>query len=286
VIPNNLPFLKNLPPRTLGALQQAINVCSKQMGMPPDWVQRWVAFTIVADALSDATVDGASLFELKGGAAIELRLRSNSAWTPRASKDLDTTYRGAFDQIDAAVRSALAEDYQGFSFRLQDDGEFPRHRRYIVSVSYQGSSFSRVKLEVSAYEGILRPTELVSAPSLQGFGFEGPDVLPCLPLTKQIAQKLHAVTEMPEAGRRNDRFRDLVDVVLLSTLEPASPILREVCEETFSARSKHAWPPSVTAHDHWVEPLERMAVDLGLGVRDAEAIVAYVEEYVTAIAGS
>jgi hypothetical protein len=288
MIPDHLPFLRHLPPRTLRALQQAINVCSRQAGLPPDWVQRWVAFTIVADALTQTRGDGVSAFELKGGAAIELRLRSpDSPYSPRASKDLDATFRGAFADIDAAVRSALTGEHQGFTFRVQEDGELPRHmRRYVVSVSYLGASFSRVKLEVSAYEGVLRTAEAVPAPSLRGFGLDGPAVLPCLPLTKQIAQKLHAVTELPADGRRNDRFRDLIDLVLLSSLVPASVTLREVCEETFSVREQHRWPPSVVAHSHWIEPLERMAAEIGLSMLDAQAIVIHVANYVRAIAAA
>jgi hypothetical protein len=288
MIPSDPPFLKNLPPRTLQALQQAINVCGRQIGMTPDWVQRWIAFTIVADALTQNAPDGVSLFELKGGAAIELRLRApNSPHTPRASKDLDATFRGAFDGIEAAVRSALAGERQGFTFRVQEDGDLPRYmRRYVVAVSYQGASFSRVKLEVSAYEGVLRSAEAVSGPSLRGFGIETSEVLPCLPLSKQIAQKLHAVTEVPVAGRTNDRFRDLVDLVMLSGLMPACAELREVCEETFAVRGAHYWPPSVIAQAHWTDPLERMAREIGLPMTDPLAIVAHVQAYINAIAAA
>ena len=40
--------------------------------------------------------EGISRFELKGGAAIELRLRQEEKGPrPRASKDLDATFRGS-----------------------------------------------------------------------------------------------------------------------------------------------------------------------------------------------
>ena len=68
------PLLKNLPPRTASALGQAINRCAAELGVGPDWVQRWIGFTVVADALARYAPDGQPAFEMKGGAAIELRL--------------------------------------------------------------------------------------------------------------------------------------------------------------------------------------------------------------------
>jgi hypothetical protein len=256
--------------------------------MPPDWVQRWLAFTLVADALTQRLVEGPSRFELKGGAAIELRLRQQAPGpTPRASKDLDATFRGALDEIELEVRTALGSERQGFTFRVINDGETPRHmRRFEVAVSYRSRAFSRVKLEISAYEGKLRDPEHVPAPSLVGFGLVGPDSFPCLPLSKQVAQKLHAVTEPTEPGRMNDRFRDLVDLVMLSSLLPPSPALREICEETFLVRAKHGWPPAIVAHDYWAEPLARLARNLGLSVVEAADIANHVSAYVEAIAAA
>jgi hypothetical protein len=128
------PLLNTLPPSTQRALQQAINACGRQLNRPPDRVQRWVSFTIVADALTKRTRDGEMMFHLKGGAAIELRLGQAGSRTPRVSKDLDATYH---DQ--------------------------------------------------------------------SAFGLTAAAAFPCIPLRKQIAQKLHAVTEIPDSGEPNQR---------------------------------------------------------------------------------
>ena len=69
------PLLKNLPPRTARALVQAVNRCGEELNIGSDWVQRWIGFTVVADALTRYALGGEPAFELKGGAAIELRLR-------------------------------------------------------------------------------------------------------------------------------------------------------------------------------------------------------------------
>lgn len=295
------PLLNNLPPKTAQALTQAINKCGRELGMGQEWVQRWVAFTIVADALASYAPDGEPAFHFKGGAAIELRMRQlrktsdpePGGFRPRATKDLDATYRGALQDLEAAVRAALAEPRHNFAFRVEvETPDAPHMRRFSIRVSYREERFGRVvekpfsnvQLEVSIYEGTPRPPEMVPAFSLQPFGLEGPESLPCIPLTKQIAQKLHAVTDPPADGRTNDRFRDLLDIVMLSALVPASPELREVCEETFAVRQRHRWPPEVVLYPHWRDPMEQRAREMGLDPQSADDIVAHVVEYIRDIA--
>lgn len=299
------PLLNNLPPKTAGALVQAINRCGRELGIGPEWVRRWIAFTVVADALAHGALGDEPMFELKGGAAIEMRLRrlareevrtdeveGRTAFRPGATRDLDATFRGPLDEIETAVRAALAEPRHRFAFRVaMDTTSAPMMRRMTVHVAYQEDrfgrvqekAFSNVRLEISTYEGIHREPEMVPAFSLKPFGLEGPEELPCLPLTKQVAQKLHAATEQPDDGRANDRFRDLLDIVILSGLTPPSPELRAVCEETFRIRGQQTWPPEVVAHPHWVRPMERRAREMGLPQESADEIVQCVLDYVRAI---
>jgi len=299
------PLLNNLPPKTTSALKQAINKCGAELGMGPDWVQRWIGFTVVADALASHAPDGEPAFHFKGGAAIEMRMRqlrptarqaaadSAKAVRPRATKDLDATYRGVLDDVERAVRAALATERDNFAFRVEVDTPDATHmRRFDVRVAYRVERFGRMvdepltklRLEVSAYEGTLLSPDMVPAFSLKPFGLEGPEALPCIPLVKQIAQKLHAVTEPPEGGKTNDRFRDLLDIVMLSAIVPPSAGLRATCEETFQIRDKHGWPPEIVTYPHWIEPMEQRAVEMGLDQQSAEEIRTYVVEYVRQIA--
>lgn len=302
------PLLNHLPPKTVKALQQAIMVCGRQVGMAPDWVQRWVAFTLVADALAEYAPDGTPAFQFKGGAAIEMRLRQpkpasrNGAPSdgfgslkPRATKDLDATFRGELDAVITAVEGALSTTRHGFRFHVTvDTPDAPRIRRFRVHVAYlesigqtgqsQDRDFAKVKLEVSAYEGTPLPPDLVPAFSLKPFGIDGPAHLPCIPLVKQVAQKIHAVTEVPGEGKTNDRFRDLVDLVMLSGFEPPSSQLRAVCEETFAIRQGHRWPPDIVTYEHWHEPMERLAQESGLESTASTEIVSHVQAYVRSIA--
>ena len=298
------PLLKNLPPKTKGALLQAINACGTKLNMGPDWVQRWLSFTIVADALASYAPSGTPVFEFKGGAAIEMRMRrlipagapaadTAPTITPRATKDLDATFRGEMKDLVSAVEAALGEPRHGFSFRTEvETPDAPHMVRFRVRVSYlvkgvgglAPQELNSVKLEVSRYEGTHYPPDMVPAFSLEPFGIEGPEYLPCMALPKQIAQKLHAVTEVLDDGKENDRFRDLVDIVMLSVLVPPSAELRAVCEETFHIRGKHGWPPNIVTYPDWVEPMEQRAEEMGLDQKTAEEIVLYVRDYVQVIA--
>ena len=300
------PLLKNLPPKTGAAMTEAIRICGDKLHRGPDWVRRWIAFTIVGDALATSGPEGDSYFEFKGGAAIELRLRRlevramsgespRAAPQPRVTRDLDAAYRGAIDEMEGVVRTALATPRHGFSFRVVvETPDVPFTRRFSIRVAYrearlgrmQDTPFSNVQLEVSAYEGTHVPPDMVPAFSLKPFGLEGPVTLPCLPLRKQIAQKLHAVTEVLSGGRKNERFRDLVDLVLLSGLEPASRAVREACLETFGIRDNQPWPPSIEADETWLAPMEKLAEEMVLDVTSAEDIVQRVRAYVRDISAA
>ena len=106
------PLLKHLPPKTKTALVAAINACAKQLNIGPDWVQRWLSFTVVADALASYAPGGAAVFEFKGGAAIEMRLHrlhhpttaTAASFRPRATKDLDAAFHGEMNELQQGTR--------------------------------------------------------------------------------------------------------------------------------------------------------------------------------------
>jgi len=149
------PLLNNLPPKTAQALTQAINKCGRELAMGQEWVQRWVAFTI-ADALASYAPDGEPAFHLKGGAAIELRMRQlrkvsdpePGGLRPRATKDLDATYRGALQDLEGAVRAALAEPRHKFAFRVEvETPDAPRMRRFSIPGLLSGGAVRQDRRE-------------------------------------------------------------------------------------------------------------------------------------------
>ena len=272
---------RRVPPPSLRALQQVVNRYAEYHGVAPNRVQRWIAFTVLGAALSRLPTEaGEPAFLLKGGVSLELRLGLRA----RATKDFDATFRGERDTMPAALEQALAESYEGFTFRISGEVRELTHMTQIeIKVEYMGSVWSSVKVEVSAHEGVSFPADEVPAISLADFGLKGPEHLPCIPLSKLVAQKLHAMTEDREDGKPNERFRDLWDVWVLRELAPPTPGLREACEETFSVRGKQSWPPTVVAHPHWTDPFAALAREGGIPVPDAEHAVRDVAEYVRMI---
>lgn len=83
--------------------------------------------------------------------------------------------------------------------------------------------------------------------------------VPCMTLPWQIAQKIHACTDLVEGAGTNDRAHDLVDLQLLEALLVDEPLVetRGACVAVFDARAKHDWAPIVAAQPHWGPIYER-----------------------------
>ena len=114
---------------------------------------------------------------------------------------------------------------------------------------------------------------------------DGPDHISCVSVRYQIAQKLHACTEVYTDGRENDRFRDLIDIQLLRDLldDGAMPSLREACLEIFELRGKHAWPPSVTVWPSWRAGFAAMAREIGFQTEDVDVAAEDLRALISAI---
>ena len=271
---------KRVPPPNHRALQDAINRYAGYHGLAPNRVQRWVAFMVLGGALNRLkAVDNGPAFLVKGGVSLELRLKLRA----RATKDYDTVFRGERAKLLDALDEAFATSYEGFTFRVTRPHEMTHMTRLDIKVEYKGKTWASVQMEVSMWEGASLPPEEVPAISLADFGLTGPAFLPCLPLTKHIAQKLHAMTEALKSGQPNERVRDLLDLWVLRDLVPPSPVLRDTCEETFRIRQMQPWPPDITVHQHWQAPFIDMARDLELPIEDANAAADDLRLYVRQI---
>jgi hypothetical protein len=84
-------------------------------------------------------------------------------------------------------------------------------------------------------------------------------------------------------GKRNERFRDLIDLLLMEALVTDYAGLRAACELVFRTRSTHDWPPDLDVPPHWIEPFARMAAELELPVADANEGMNRVRAFVTRI---
>lgn len=238
-------------------LERLVQALSVEEGIAADRLRRWVSAQVLLGALSREG-DDRRCFLLKGGVAMEFRLRLRA----RATKDIDIiVFAETEDDLVDTLQAALETSYLDFGFRLARVQSIPNTpaSRMDVKLTYKGRPWATLRLEASLPEVESAEADEISAFSLTQLGFDGPEVVACQSLRYQIATKLHAVTERFEVGE-NDRFRDLIDLLLLRDLQPDLPQAAAACREIFDLRAKQAWPPTLTIEASWPEQYRALAI--------------------------
>jgi hypothetical protein len=286
---------KAKPPASASILAQWVTHAEKALDVPAaggrmGWL---VASTVVIAALQRAVdSDGTPRFLLKGGTYLQHRLGK----TARATSDLDGLVRGDIDDFIEALDVAFDEQWGPLSLTrsevetIRTPTRVVQPRRFQVLVSLKGQVWRKVQVELAPDKGGagMMP-ETIPAPRLEPFGLPTPDTLVTIAMRYQIAQKLHAASDphMPPMWV-NDRPRDVVDLVLLRSLidvdgEPSMSDIRPAAVAVFDARAQdaralgrpeRAWPPTVTAHEHWVRDYEAAARDADLSIPLDDAVAA------------
>lgn len=223
------------------------------------------------------------VFLLKGGVAIELRLRSQA----RATKDVDLVFFGDPEELGRDLDRALAEPYSEFSFQREEitPGGDGRFQRLDVKLLFRSRGWGTLRLEVAAPDSQATDSEPVPAIPIDEFGISGPETIPCLSLRYQVAQKIHAVTER-FSDRNNERFRDLIDLVICHDLVVEVGQVKEACLDTFDARGKHSWPPELVVPDIWAEPYAALAEEMDFPITDVEEAAVQVRKLIAVIDGA
>jgi hypothetical protein len=274
------------PPFNVQVLQRWVGELARAQGIAPGRVQRWITFMVLAAMLDHARDENEDpVFVLKGGAAMELRLGLRA----RATKDYDTAYREAIETMLERLDLALRHGFADFTAtrtepeRIADIGA----QRLGIKLSYRGRSWGTVQLEVAAAEGEAgREIDRVPGKPLDALGIDAPVEVPCVSIRYQMAQKLHACTEVPADGRGNDRFRDLIDLLLLEELveDGEWAAVRDACEEIFRLRAKHPWPPTVNIFDTWPDPYRALAAELAFPLAQVDEAADAVQKMIDRIA--
>jgi Nucleotidyl transferase AbiEii toxin, Type IV TA system len=253
------------PPGDRSHLERLVQALSVEQGIAAERLRRWVSTMVLLGALERLGDDG-HRFLLKGGVAIELRLRLRA----RATKDVDIIVipDGDADIVDA-LEDALAQPYLDFGFRLVDLGTIATTpaRRMDAKLTYKHKPWATLRLEASPSEPGATEAQPVAAFGLAAFGLDGPDEIACQSLRYQIATKLHAVSQRFD-DRDNDRYRDLIDLLLLVELQPGLARVAEACEQVFAERATHPWPPRLTVEPSWPEPYTTLALEQGFAITD------------------
>ncbi|MBA4073273.1 MAG: hypothetical protein C0497_15840 [Gemmatimonas sp.] len=276
------------PPASAGVLAKYTQAYARSSGVAEGRVHGWVAHMALAGALErsvqvakDNGLNG-YLFTIKGGVALELRLRERA----RATKDIDLVLHDSVAELAVALERAIASGYQGFQFQRRrepvvlDNGTV----RVQLAATYRGGTWTMVSVDIARAEPGEAEVELLDAVALEStLGITGPDRVPCLSLRYHVAQKLHGMTLPPQPGKRNERFKDLIDLMLMEALISDCTGLREACERVFESRATHAWPPLLTLPEHWRQGYTKLAIDLELPVTDAAEAMERVRALVARI---
>jgi hypothetical protein len=276
--------IKKLP-GNVSHLQRLIGDHAADRGMPPARLQRWLnamIVTAVLDRVRDE--DGEPIFLLKGGLALELRLRLRA----RATGDYDAAFRARTEEIIDRLDDALAVPWNSFNLTRDAPESIPNTRavRVRLRLSYKGRSWGSVQLEMAPVEGRMgRELDRVATMSLHPLQVPLPEAANCISLRYQVAQKLHACTEVFDEGRENDRFRDIMDMLLVEDLlyDVGLAHVREACVDIFAVRDKHTWPPIVTVYDSWRVPFAALARENSFTPEDIDEAAATLTALIAAI---
>jgi len=277
--PNRRP---DQTPTQKAHLERLVAHYAQLTGLAPARVRRWISVMVLLGAL-DRSRESDPLFLLKGGVAIELRVGGGA----RATKDVDLVFFGDPKRLGGILDEDLGEPYSVFSFERQEvetrgDGLF---RQVNVKLLFHGRSWGTLKLEVAQSDSQATDREEIEAIPLDEFGIEGPRMVRCLSLRYQIAQKLHAVTQRFEEGE-NERFRDLIDLIICRDLVTNLDEVREACIDTFDARNLHAWPPTLQVPDSWAGPYTALAEEMDFPVTDVGDAADQAREFISKIDAS
>ena len=209
---------------------------------------------------------------LKGGFAIDLRMVNKA----RTTKDIDVLALAGNVDILTSLRSAGALDLgDWFSVRSSarrgtDQNEIGNLRYHIHSL-LDGRTFEEFHIDVGVGDPVIDPVDYLEGPSLLNFSGIQSTLIPCYPVTQQIAEKLHAYTR-PHLSGESSRVKDFVDILLLAGFGRIDPYrLLLAIQATFDTRNTHPIPLELPDPPvDWSRPYQKLASEVSLNFRTLE----------------
>lgn len=297
------------PPLNLAQLNNRLEYVAGKHGITVARARLMLCTLVVSQLLPDAVA-------IKGGMGVKLRMGERGT---RATADLDVSTRERGEAFEKCFRARLergwgtvpaskgtlrknpdAPERVAFTAvlkpgKLHDPGlaqpQYVMHP-YRVTLSFLGREWAGLDVEVSDPE--IEPHahtrrevdgELIMLSAYLGFGELHPVEL--IDLEHQIAQKIHAVTDVDYV-----RAHDLVDLQLLWGAGPDLSSAREFCVRTFEFRRAQAWPPlPLRSMDGWTvaydEARQETEVDGASPVLvDVVSAREWLEQVIVAIEGT
>jgi hypothetical protein len=246
------------------ALEHRLRNRSIDTGIGVDRLRRRVLFERIVARLQAAEP---GLWILKGGMALEVRLRDNA----RLTRDIDLGLRAEVDDA-AALHERLVDalsqdpDVDGFEFaasvpeQLSPDGGGHVTWRAKVAANLAGKPFGGVQLDISPRVHELLATDRVTVPNSLDLAGITATVIEIVDVHRHAAEKYHAMLRS-YGDRENSRVRDLVDIVILCEHEQLDALtlvgsLRQVWQERDAAAPPHRFP---ALPESWPVRYERLA---------------------------
>ena len=280
-----MTFPKQKAPHNVRVLRDWVRDYADTTDQVVGRVTRAISFMLVALALERAkAADGSPLFLVKGGVSMELRLNLQA----RTTQDIDTVFRGQFEDWLSALDDALAEAIEGLTFSRSEPAKVPGARafRVTVAIDLKGRRWGKVQLEVAPAEAeSVLDVEEVEPFDIGQFGLPRPDHVNVVGFPYQIAQKLHACTEPPAEGEENRRVHDVMDLLLARDLLGGDdlPRVREACVTIFEIRATHDWPPELVVYSEWGPTFSALVEEEGFPLADVEQAAQLVREFIAEI---
>ena len=248
-------------------------------GVAPDRLRKWIASAALLELFNVAYAEGRiSDYCIKGGFAVELRNPSLA----RASQDIDIVVTG--DLPDRALlETVIAQPWTLFSFSIKSEERRDHATRLALQAVYNKVPWTTVKLDIVREP--IEAIEAVEAHDLTVYGLVGTNPIPCLSLSEQIAQYVHAISLPAVDGKRPSRARNIVDIYVFDQYVSCDD--DEVLDATiklFERRGTHAFPPVFDIPDAWIAELQTIAIELDLEL-DGTGLVRFFSTFIARILG-
>lgn len=247
------------------ALEDRLKERSRRDGALLARLRKQVAFDRLLARLLRVAPDQ---WALKGGFALQLRMADRA----RTTRDVDLAWQiHEGELLDRLIEATIEELGDFFSFQVErttaDPDRMGGAHRFRVEASLAGRLFETFLLDVGERDGLtVTQPEALTTPDLLGFAGIEPVTVPVIPLTRQVAEKLHAYTRRYEGDRVSSRPKDLVDLALIAqlfSLDGAALLLD--LQEVFVGRGTHDLPSNLpTPPTEWRIPYRQLAGEVGL----------------------
>ncbi len=147
------------------------------------------------------------------------------------------------------------------------------------------TTFRGLRYKLDLVREPIEAIEVVEAHDLTVYGLMGTSSIPCLSLSEQIAQYVHAISLPAVGGKRPSRARNIVDIYVFDQYVSCDD--GEVLDATiklFDRRATHPFPPVIDIPEAWIAELHTIAAELELDL-DGTGLVRFFSTFIARILG-